>query len=781
MKIKIIIIFLIIITACFCLQFPAKADTTYDLKAESLTMTSAKCEVNQICDFTAQVKNLGQSFTLNFPISSTATASNYKTDSVTTISPVNGTTINTNDYITFYIHGRFSKIGSASLKFSFNVAGYLTESSASNNSARLTVSVAGHDLNVESFEIYPKAPIVNQNCYILVKVKNNGSYNLYSENGLIVEKLFPDFSVTTSSSTMPSLSKYISPGGYLYYGYEGKFTSAGDKNLSFAIDKNNDLSESDLSNNSKTLAIKIYGASDTDLAIDSVDLSADKIVLGIPLDIEVGIKNIGKSSLTSSIGLSRSEFVFNLPYFDYNINDLTSDDYPTLTSPLNPGDIFHYKIHGAFGQLGNNILNLSINDDKQLLEANYANNATSTTVFVYKTQAEANNFSVISKSLVFASSTTVIISWQTDIKTTGYVNYGRAHENVYEYKISAGAKPALDHTVTLNNLSPGANYSYIITSATSTLEKSEMMSNFSMPEDNVLRITSGPILSTSGKTATASWVTNLASSGTIYYKKSGATSLSKSGSDKTTVDHKIKLVNLAYGQYEYYLSSTSTPGTNIKTNWSTFEIRESFQADSDDEESQDAMETQISTSSVGDEKLYNQLKGKIILKVQSNGEAYYISAKEKKLYYLGRPDDAFPIIRSQGVGITNADLAKIPIGLDVLSGADSDGDGLPDTFEDAIGADKNKTDTDGDGFKDKDELKSNFSPMAANKKMIYDLNFSAAQKGKIFLQVQSRGEAWYVNPVDGKRYFLARPADAFNIMRQLGAGISNGDFAKLAE
>lgn len=48
--------------------------------------------------------------------------------------------------------------------------------------------------------------------------------------------------------------------------------------------------------------------------------------------------------------------------------------------------------------------------------------------------------------------------------------------------------------------------------------------------------------------------------------------------------------------------------------------------------------------------------------------------------------------------------------------------------------------------------------------------------GKIFLQVEAHGEAWYVNPLDGQRYFLGRPADAFAVMRALGLGVSNRDF-----
>ena len=37
--------------------------------------------------------------------------------------------------------------------------------------------------------------------------------------------------------------------------------------------------------------------------------------------------------------------------------------------------------------------------------------------------------------------------------------------------------------------------------------------------------------------------------------------------------------------------------------------------------------------------------------------------------------------------------------------------------------------------------------------------------GKIVLQVEQNGEAWYINPNNYKRYFLGRPNDAFALMR----------------
>ncbi len=178
------------------------------------------------------------------------------------------------------------------------------------------------------------------------------------------------------------------------------------------------------------------------------------------------------------------------------------------------------------------------------------------------------------------------------------------------------------------------------------------------------------------------------------------------------------------------------------------------------------------------EDIASRLSGYILLQVENNGEAWYVNPQNQIRYYLGRPEDAFRVMKNLGIGITNENLNKIPVGLIELSGNDSDGDGLSNDQEVALGTDINKSDTDEEGRDDTEEIQNNYNPLGSGYSQI-DYNFSQKQKGRIFLQVESNGEAWYVNPSDEKRYFLGRPEDAFGIMRNLGLGISNNDIAKI--
>lgn len=170
--------------------------------------------------------------------------------------------------------------------------------------------------------------------------------------------------------------------------------------------------------------------------------------------------------------------------------------------------------------------------------------------------------------------------------------------------------------------------------------------------------------------------------------------------------------------------------------------------------------------------LSTKLKGKILLQTESNGEAWYVNPSNEKKYFLGKPTDAFNLMRDLGIGITNDNLIKIQVADMNLSGEDADKDGLSNIIEDSLKTNKNKADSDGDVYDDRTEALGGYNPNGVGKYPL-DNNFALRQSGKILLQVESNGEAWYINPNDNKRYFLGKPSDAFNAMRRLGLGITN--------
>ena len=53
---------------------------------------------------------------------------------------------------------------------------------------------------------------------------------------------------------------------------------------------------------------------------------------------------------------------------------------------------------------------------------------------------------------------------------------------------------------------------------------------------------------------------------------------------------------------------------------------------------------------------------RLLIRTQKNGEAYYVNPQNQKLHFLGKPKDAFKVMRDLGVGINNENIRKIEIG-----------------------------------------------------------------------------------------------------------------------
>jgi len=113
-----------------------------------------------------------------------------------------------------------------------------------------------------------------------------------------------------------------------------------------------------------------------------------------------------------------------------------------------------------------------------------------------------------------------------------------------------------------------------------------------------------------------------------------------------------------------------------------------------------------------------ELNGRILLQTEEHGEAWYVYPADGKKYYLGRPEDAFILMKKLSLGAKHDFIANTEIFPERLSGI-------------------------------------------------------------ILLDVQKNGEAYYIYPGDRKKYYLGRPRDAFEIMRNFGLGISNKDIVNI--
>ena len=126
--------------------------------------------------------------------------------------------------------------------------------------------------------------------------------------------------------------------------------------------------------------------------------------------------------------------------------------------------------------------------------------------------------------------------------------------------------------------------------------------------------------------------------------------------------------------------------------------------------------------------LAQRLAGRILLQVESYGRAWYVDPTDGLRYYMQDGAAAYEIMRTLSLGISDKDLAKIPI---------------------------NKNDK-------------------ADRVLVNRL------AGRILLQVEQHGEAWYLNPTDGLRYYLADGPTAYELMRTLSLGITDDDLRQIA-
>jgi len=179
-----------------------------------------------------------------------------------------------------------------------------------------------------------------------------------------------------------------------------------------------------------------------------------------------------------------------------------------------------------------------------------------------------------------------------------------------------------------------------------------------------------------------------------------------------------------------------------------------------------------------DKTITSKYAGRIILP-EDMDEIWYVEPISEQKFYLNDGNSAYNVMQIFGLGISNDDLAKIPIGiLDEADIVDSDGDGLDDKLEESLGTDMFNPDTDNDGYLDGTEVKYSYHPKAIGK-FPYEFDFGEHLAGKILIQVESRGEAWYLNPDDGKRYYLKDGYTAYQLLNMLSSQVSTDELRSI--
>lgn len=190
-------------------------------------------------------------------------------------------------------------------------------------------------------------------------------------------------------------------------------------------------------------------------------------------------------------------------------------------------------------------------------------------------------------------------------------------------------------------------------------------------------------------------------------------------------------------------------------------------------------ETNFDVLEVRNNSLYNKLKGKIIIRSEGNGEVYYIGL-DKKIYYLGNKENFYSNLKTLSYGITSSDIKKIKAGILKMNERDTDKDGLSDQFETAIGTDPTNFNTDGDRYSDFTEITNGYNPNGKGKLPISKY-VTGRMQGRILTQVDNHSYHWYINPGNGRRYFLNSNLDALEIVKKLGIGISEYNFYTLTK
>lgn len=211
---------------------------------------------------------------------------------------------------------------------------------------------------------------------------------------------------------------------------------------------------------------------------------------------------------------------------------------------------------------------------------------------------------------------------------------------------------------------------------------------------------------------------------------------------------------------------------------------------------------------------------------------WYVDPLTGERALLPHGPGSYQLLAKRGLGITDADLEKIPLGyipvednidFDAIEDAilafvdvceetdllclsnqtlrfiegdyhvslyaslvntftyifrDSDGDGVSSADELRIGTSPFNVDTDGDGHDDGTEIYYGYDPLGPNK-LEFDSALVDRLRGRVLLQMEDGARAWYVHPEEGRRYPLEGMQVTQATLRALAEPVDWSSFASI--
>ena len=633
----------------------------------------------------------------------------------------------------------------------------------------------GPDLSPEAITVSPEEPIVWTETEITLQARNTGT-TAFTNPEIINDffRMLGNFEASQELLPEVSASNPIEPGETYEIVYRGQYTKLGNQNLSFVVDPWDNLDELNEYNNSITARVSTSASSDIDLSIEDIDFESDNNLPNEVGILSVTLKNNG-DAITSSLGVYdvaqnfiSKDFVFSGGSNDYSVD--RPNKHITSSYPFHAGDTLIMSWQGYFSSAGNKSLQCEVDKYNRIAETNEENNSLTKVVVIGSDSASSyavcdhNNdglYNLSDIALFAGCQKTFDADDDGDHDLTDVVLYASNHDDqtwceqyLPECAPEAEADDYSDYlTIVRTRVDQITQTSARVYWQASIGSMGEYRYATSMQGLNSVTWRSNNVFNHPDQTGNmfASMVTlsNLEPD-TKYYVE-----LKK---------FYMNGPNYVYGDNKIITFITLSGGDDI---------------DVEDEVEEDIDDSPHVPVTYVDQSLTNRLRGKILLQVEDHGEAWYVRPDNGRRMYMRDGSAAYGMMRNLGLGISNADLQKIPVGIEKrFECLDSDGDGLCNKLEEGLGTDPNNSDSDGDGHDDGTEVSSNFDPLSTNK-LFYDNSLINRLSGQILLQVESRGEAWYINPDDGKRYYMKDGPAAYQIMRFLSLGISNTDLSQI--